>query len=240
MSNNNTSTIALALVQGTTIKNKTAARVTGDKVGLPTYTAWVNAVNSARLAFYRYQHIKDGNAIREAHGKESVDIEPAKQKAMEALQSILDVVGEVHGYKLRKSDAMLDLLAEKSKKDTDELAGEAMTVGSQVKNYKTQLKNGGNEEFIADIQNKLSEAEVRLSELKKLPGSAKPADGACSEKAFIKGIERKMGEIIAEQYAKTPEQVQKEEDDRKAQKKAKKQAQRQAAAEAKKAEATAK
>ena len=227
MNNANTSIIALALTQGTTTRNKTAARVTGDKIGLEQYTKWHTALSNARMPFYRYAKAIEDIAIKKSHG-ETVTIEKSvDDAAMQALQTILDTVGEVHGYALHKSRELLDMLSVSALKDTEELVGEAYTVNSQIQNYRKQLRQGGNAEYIADIEGKLSEAEEELKELKKLPGSCKPADGATSLSSFIKNMERKLGKVVDKQYRKTPEQVEQEEADRKAKSKAKSKANRQ-------------
>lgn len=225
--NANTSNIAMALIQGTTIRNKTAARVTGDKVGLTEYTAWTTALSNARMPFYKYAKALEDNAIKSAHGEELIDMNPLKDAAKPVLRTLLTVIGEVHGYKLHGTDELLEYLCKTALKDTDVLIGEALTVASQVANYKTQLKNGGNDEYIADVEEKLEAAEENLKELKKLPGSCKTEDGACSLTAFIKAMERRLGKVISKQYRKGWEQVQKEEEDKKAQAKANKKANRQ-------------
>ena len=231
----NTSNIALALTQGTSIRNKTAARVTGDKVGLTAYSEWHTALTGARMPFYRHAKAIEDTAIVTAHGDTATDFKPIEDAAMQALQTVLDTVGEVHGYKLHKSRELLSMLSVCALKDSEELVGEAYTVASQVKNYKEQLRNGGNDEFIANIEKKLSEAEEKLSELKKLPGSCKPADGATTLNNFIKSMERKLGKVVDKQYRKTPEQVEQEEAERKAKSKEKSKANRRAKRAAEKA-----
>lgn len=235
---NNTSIIAQALAQGLTIKNKTAARVTGDKVGIETYTAWVSAAESARLAFYAYWFAKDYNAKLIANGKEAKDIEPQKDAAHKALATLLSIIGEVNGHPLHKSQEMLDTILTCSVKEKDFLTGEAELVASQIKNYKKQLREGGNAAFIADIEEKLTAAEEKLRLLKKNVGSSKPDDGRVSDKVFIKNIERKMGLYITEQLAKSPEQLDAEEAERKAKKKAERAERQRTKRAAKKTEAT--
>lgn len=231
----NTSNIALALTQGTTVRNKTAARVTGDKVGLPAYSEWHTALSNARMPFYRYAKVIEDAAIQSAHSGTVKDYKDIEDAAMQALQTVLDTVGEVHGYKLHKSRELLSMLSVCALKDSEELVGEAYTVASQVKNYREQLRQGGNAEFIANIEGKLSESEEKLKELKKLPGSCKPADGATTLNSFIKNMERKLGKVVDKQYRKTPEQVEQEEAERKAKSKEKSKANRRAKRAAEKA-----
>lgn len=227
MSEKKTSIVALALIQGTTTRNKSAARVTGNKVGLDNYTAWYTALTAARMPFYRYAKALEDNAIRISHGEDAIDMTPFEDECLPLLSNILTAIGEVHGYNLRRSKELLSMLSACALKDSEELVGEALTVNSQIQNYRAQLRAGGNDEFIADIEKKKTEADERLKELKKLPGSCKPADGATSVTSFIKNMERKLGVVIDKQYRKGAEQVQKEEEERKAQSKAKAKANRQ-------------
>lgn len=231
----NTSIIALALSKGTSIKNKSAAKVTGDKVGLDNYSKWTSALEVARPKFHKYQSTKDYNAKMKALGKEAKDLTPFKDDAMDALQAMLDAIGLVNGFALVRSKELLDILSPFAMSEKDELTGEALTVASQIKNYTTQIKGGGNEAFISDLEEKKSAAEENLRLLKKCEGSAKPSTNMATMTAFTKAIERKMGTVINGQLAKTTEEIQAEEDKRKADKKAKAKAYRQAKREAEKA-----
>lgn len=235
---NNTSIIAQALAQGLTIRNKTAAKLTGDKIGVDNYAMWTAAMENARLSFYAYWFAKDYNAKLEANGKDTKDIQNQKDAAHKALVSLLTIIGEVNGHPLRKSNDMLDTLLHLSTKNKDALAGEAELVASQIKNYKSQLKDGGNDDFIADIEEKLTAAEEKLRLLKKTVGSSKVDDGRASYASFCKAVERELAKYVTMQLSKTPEELDKEEAERKAKSKANAKANRQRKRAAAKATAT--
>ena len=144
-----------ALVLNHTVKNRKAATINGEQVGVSKFAAWKNACNTAFEAFYRYQK----NCVDVAIGTESKADTTA---AFSALQTILDLIGEVNGHSLTKSLEMLTILSSYAVKDKNEYAGEALTVSSNLKDLRKSLKNvhtGMNEEYVRSLERQIAEAE---------------------------------------------------------------------------------
>ena len=127
--------IANTLSIGGTVYNKSAARITGDKVGAENYAAWKSAMTVAHEKLYRYAKAVDDIA----HGK-TVDVAQAKTAGMNALQAILDLVGEINGRTIAKDEDMFCGFVKYAVAERTELVGNALYIKSQLDNAKARLK----------------------------------------------------------------------------------------------------
>ena len=78
-----------------------------------------------------------------------------------------------------------------------------------------------NEEYVADLTAKYEEAKIKLAELKKLEDSCTTAYTRVTFNAFRSKVEQTMGAIVAEQNAKTWEELEAEKEERRKARRAK-------------------
>ena len=210
----NKKTIASALVDNMTVSNSSKAKLTAEVVGVEEFASWKFAETIAYEALYRYAAARHNVA----HEGESARVDSKLiSNAMQAIQMMLDCIGEVNGYAIGKNQAMLDVLAGCAIAAKKPLAGEAFKQDSIVKNYRNQLKevnDGMSEEYVADLTAKYEAAKIKLEELKKLEDSCTTVYARVTFNGFRSKIEQAMGAIVAEQNAKTWEELEAEKEER--------------------------
>lgn len=214
-------TIANALTDNMSVANSSKAKITVEAVGVEAFTNWKFAETMAYEALYRY-------AVSRRHaaniGGEAVADAKIVSTAMNTIQLMLDCIGEVNGHPVCKNQSMLDLLANCVIVAKKPLAGEALKLDSIVKNYRAQLKavsEGMNEEYIEQLNADYLAAKIKLDELKKLEGSCTTEETRVTFNAFRFKIEQAMGIIVAEQEAKTWEELEAEKEERRKARRAK-------------------
>ena len=221
----NNTIFADALIHNATIKTRRSAMINGGQVGIENYAKWRTVTHNAFELFYKYQTACMHNAI--AAGADPADT----TRAMNALQEILDLIGEVKGHKIIKSVDMLVIVSKYAMKDKEDLVGEALTVKSQLDNYKKEYKDvhtGMNPKYVEELEKKIEETSAKLTALKCETNSAKTYKTRNNESTFRFNLERTLAQIINKQEAKTWEELEAEEEARKAERKAKAKAYRQA------------
>lgn len=211
-------TIANALMDNMTIANSSKAKLDAEKVGVDEFSSWKFAETIAYEALYRYASARN-NA---AHMGENASVDATiTSNAMKAIQMLLDCIGEVNGHAICKNQSMLDVLAGCVIAAKKPLAGEALKQDSIVKNYRNQLNDGMSEEYVADLTAKYEAAKIKLAELKKLEDSCTTVYTRVTFNAFRSKIEQAMGAVVAEQNAKTWEELEAEKEERRKARRAK-------------------
>lgn len=217
----NKKTIASALVDNMTVSNSSKAKLAAEVVGVEEFASWKFAETVAYEALYRYAAARHNVA----HEGESARVDSKLiSNAMQAIQMMLDCIGEVNGYAICKNQAMLDVLAGCAIAAKKPLAGEAFKQDSIVKNFRAQLKevnDGMSEEYVADLTAKYEAAKIKLEELKKLEDSCTTVYARVTFNGFRSKIEQAMGAIVAEQNAKTWEELEAEKEERRKARRAK-------------------
>lgn len=216
--------IAETLVMNLTIKNHKDAVINGNSVGSENNAKWQFAMKKLWEACYSYQCACFNNAKTGA----PVD----NEKAMNAIQEVLDLIGAVNEFKIHRSPEMLAAISGFAIRDTEKLAGEALTVKSQLKNYEKEYENihaGMNPGYIKALEKNIEEAKATLKALTGTTGSADKGKGKVSYNTFKYKTETNLAQIISEQKAKTWEELEAEEKERKAKKKEAKKAAKAAA-----------
>lgn len=217
----NKKTIASALMDNMTVSNSSKAKLAAEVVGVEEFASWKFAETMAYEALYRYAAARHNVA----HEGESARVDSKLvSNAMQAIQLMLDCIGEVNGYAICKNQAMLDVLAGCAIAAKKPLAGEALKQDSIVKNYRSQLKDvndGMSEEYVADLTAKYEAAKIKLEELKKLEDSCTTVYARVTFNGFRSKIEQAMGAIVAEQNAKTWEELEAEKEERRKARRAK-------------------
>lgn len=218
---------AQTITVGGTIYNKSTARITGDKVGAENYATWKSAMAVAHSKFYDYAKAVDDSA----KGR-TVDVKQAKTEGMDALQEILNIIGEINGHTIVKDEELFGEFIKYAVKEKTELMGRAMTIKSQLDNAKAYLKtlnfNGVNPETLENAAQEVVRLEEELKLAKKEANSGKPYDDKASFNAFCTNFERKLAKIASDQYMKSWEELEAEEEARRAERRAKAKARRQA------------
>ena len=92
-------TIAIALMDNMTVSNSSKAKLSAELVGVDEFSSWKFAETIAYEALYRYAAARH-NA---AHMGESASVDSKiTSNAMQAVQMMLDCVGEVNGHVFRQ------------------------------------------------------------------------------------------------------------------------------------------
>jgi len=224
--NNNMNIIAQALVRNSTIANNKEATINGGQVGIDTYATWKTALENAHRNFYKYEC---ATIIASIDPDKST--KDAKSEAFKSLQAILDLVGEVNGHALHKSEELLNNLSKYSILDRKQLTGNAEFINSQLKNLKAEFNkpnNGASEEWIADMEKRIAAKEEELKLAKKQTDSASKFKTRAKYGTFATKMECALAQIIKGQEAKTWEELEAEEQARKDAAKARRKAARQA------------
>ena len=205
MKNTNT-IIAEALLKNFTVKNHKDATINGGQVGVDIYGKWDIAIKAAHECFYTYQHDVVDVAIAKSA---SVDT----TRAMNALQELLDLIGEVNGHAITKNSAMLEMVSKHAIKSKEDLVGRAMTIASELKNLRSEynnLSNGVNPEYVEKLEKDIADKEAELKLEKSKPDSAKKFQTRTSLAVFRYNVERALAEIISKQSTKTWEELEAE------------------------------
>lgn len=214
-------TIANALMDNMTVSNSGKAKLTAEVVGVEEFASWKFAETIAYEALYRYAAARHNVA----HEGESARVDSKlTTNAMQAIQMMLDCIGEVNGYAICKNQAMLDVLAGCAIATKKPLAGEALKQDSIVKNFRSQLKevnDGMSEEYVDQLNADYVAAKIKLDELKKLENSCTTVYTRVTFNGFRSKIEQAMGAIVAEQNAKTWEELEAEKEERRKARRAK-------------------
>jgi hypothetical protein len=227
-------TIANALMDNMTIANSSKAKLDAEKVGVDEFSSWKFAETVAYEALYRYASARNNTA----HMGENASVDATlTSNAMKSIQMLLDCIGEVNGHAICKNQSMLDVLADCVIATKKPLAGEALKQDSIVKNFRSQLKevnDGMSAEYVEKLTSDYESAKIKLAELKKLEDSCTTVCTRVTFNSFRAKLELAMGGIVAEQDAKTWEELEAEKEERRKARRAKTAEKKKAAKEAEK------
>lgn len=218
--------IATALVYNSTIMHNKTATINGGQIGVEAFGVWKSAMENAHKSFYKYEcAIISASINPEKSAKEST------AEAMNSLQAILDLVGEVNGHAIVKSADLLNVLAKHSIVAKKERTGNAMLIASQLKNYRQELRNapnGSSEEYITSLEKNILAKEEELRIADKQAESASKYNSRTNFSRFCTNFEAELAKVVKGQEAKSWEELEAEEQARKEARKARHKAQRQA------------
>ena len=204
------SSIATVLNQASTIKSapKSHAFVKSN-CSATEYAVFSVSIKNALDALYALGAGMHNNKVNRTNGAEDkvVDLGDVRTTAGNAVQKILDSIGNVQGHKLIKNAELINDLAKKTVDTRGALVGDALTAKSDADYYRDRIKEGGNAEYLAEMQEKLDIAKATSTLLQGKPGSRDGKPTRINDTTAFKSIERELMDIVAKQYAKTPEQV---------------------------------
>lgn len=218
--------IAKALVYNSTIHNNKAATISGEQIGVESFGSWKTAIEAAWGAFYKYDC-----ALITASINPEKSAKEATTAAMNALQGVLDLVGEVNGHAIHKTADLLNILAKHAIIAKKERTGNAMLIASQLKNYRAELRdvpNGASEDYVANLEAKIAEKEEELRLADKQTDSASKYNTRANFARFRINFECELAKIVKGQEAKSWEELEAEEQARKEERKARARARKQA------------
>lgn len=204
----NTMTIfAEALVSNLDYKN---TRVNGEAVGVGNARLWIKAVKDLlipayRVRVYRYNHMGDAETVT-----------PCDETPLyNALQVVLDMVGEVNGAKLDTRNCAEEIIANAMKFRVIDTSPEM----AHAHNMKKQSAKNLREDETEENQAEFDKWDEECKRLEGLPGNCKRIPDVQAEATFVKAVEHLLGAAITKQEAKSAEEVE-------AEKEAKRQARR--------------
>ena len=225
--------ISEVLTVNRTIVNNSAAKITSDKVGVDTFAEWSFAIKCAYESLYKFTEAQHTHALDNSKviDKNIID------HAYNAIQMLLDCIGEVNGHKLVKNESMLNELCKAVYQDKKVLIGDTLLQKSIVDNLRKELNaipNGADEKYTLEVTKKYETAKIKLDELKKTEQSCATYRQRTSLNSFVTKLEKTLSMYVTKQAMKTWEELETEEKERKEQAKerakARRQAKRQAAA----------
>ena len=206
--NNNTMSIYEALMNGKSIANKSAMRISESRVSVDDFAKWSAAMKTALDPFYQYACEVRKVAIAETFGEEYVISQKVKDVAFPALANIFACIGKVNGFVLRANDEIMAQVAMTAVVMHTTLIGEADTQASIVKNLYAEVKsfaNGMNPEYIRAKTLEYETAKEKLALLKKQEGSCKRERVKASPNAFRIALEIELASLVTKQENIAPE-----------------------------------
>lgn len=233
------SVIAIALLDGLNIADTKTARINAVNTSPDIARDWVNAVTRCQKSFYDYQKYVVDSIIDgiSDHTRTRITTD-----AYADLRVLIDMIGDINGYKLEVSADLLNKLSELVYSDKKKLSGEAQLLASKIRNTQKLLKEQSPHSVnYADNCKKLNDEiehlKDKLKAEKTLLGSAESEYKPATLNTFRNKLELRLGMFVNAQRLIPREvleaQKKAEAEARKAARKAKRQAQRQAEAQAK-------
>lgn len=228
MNNIKKSTIAECLV----FNNRFATvKLSADQLGAESLKQWTDAVKSLQQSAYAVA-VKCENDHAQT---ESVTVD--KSALFAALREVLALVGEVNGHKLYSNDALATLIIGYANRRTNQDSPELQLVKSQISNNKKTLSvyegtNGVNPDSIAALKNTIAELEAQRDALIAEADNRIKVVTRTTANTFRLDVEHALARAIAEQSAKTWEQLEAEAEERRAARRAKTKAKKSAKAQA--------
>jgi hypothetical protein len=216
MKTNEMSIFAEALINNREYKN---ARVNGESVGVANSRAWIAAVKALRMPayasrVYRYNHMGDAETVSACD----------QSTLYNALAKVLEMVGTVNGAKLNAKNCAEEIISSAVRFRVVDITAEMAHARCEKKLAKKALE----EEETEETQANYDQWDAEVKRLEELPGNCKKIAEIQSETAFVKAVEILLGDAIKKQNMKSAEQVQAEEEAKRAERRAKTKAKQQA------------
>lgn len=233
MSNTKTftnSTLADCLVDN----NRFATRkLTADQLGAENFRGWNNLIDELHKVAYSVYSKCENDDIAKATSV--LNLEPL----FTSIRKVLTLVGDINGHKVFPTAELATLIIGYSGKRANADSPELQLVLSKIRNRKKELAeykdtNGVRPETIKAMEDEIVELEDKKAELLAEPDNRIKKPTRTSTAMFRLEVEHRLARVIADQKAKSWEELEAEEEARKAERKAKAKA-RKAAKKAEKA-----
>ena len=208
MSKNVTTTTAL--VDCIVDNNRFATRkLTAEQLGAENFRNWKDLIADLhRVAYIAYSECENNDlAIDSAN----IDLSPI----FNSLRTILAQFGEVNGHKLSANAELATLIIGYSGKRANADSPELQLVNSKIRNRTKELAeyentNGVNPESIKALKDELAELKDKKSELLEEPDNRIKKPTRTSTDMFRLEVEHRLARVVAEQKAKTWEELEAE------------------------------
>lgn len=232
------STIADCLVDN----NRFATRkLTAEQLGAENLRSWTDAVSKLHLAAYSIYAKCENDNLAEATA--NLDLTPL----FDVIRGILEGIGDINGHKVYPTAELATLIIGYSGKRGNVDSPELQLARSKKANRVNELRkyqklNGVNPECIKALETEIEELDNEIAELLDQPDNRIKKPTRTSDNAFRLEVEHRFARVIANQMAKSWEELEAEDAARKADRKAKakaRKAAKKAEEAAKKAEANA-
>lgn len=189
-------------------------RITADHIGAEGLSLWNTLISNLHSSAYSVYALCENSDLQAEDS--SVD----KSEVYNALRAILSALGEVKGHKLYANEELALLAIGYSGKRGNQDSFALKSCLEDIRYYSKKLKeyketNGVNPEAIESLEKKVEELEQQKSDLLKAPDNRIKAPTRTSSTQFRLDIEHKLARVIAEQQAKTWEELEAEEQARK-------------------------
>lgn len=217
MKNFTNSTIAECLVDN----NRFATRkLTADQLGAESFRSWTDSISKLHLAAYSIYAKCENDNISQA--TEHLDLTPL----FDVIRSILEGIGDINGHKVYPTAELATLIIGYSGKRANADSPELQLVLSKIRNRKKELAeykdtNGVKPETIKAMEDEIVELEDKKAELLTEPDNRIKKPTRTSTAMFRLEVEHRLARVIADQKAKSWEELEAEEEARKAERKAK-------------------
>ena len=211
------STLANCLVDNNRFANR---KLTADQLGAESFRSWNDAVADLHSAAYSvYVKCENDNL---AKATANLDLTPLFDK----IRGILDGIGDINGHKVYPTAELATLIVGYSGKRANADSPELQLCLSKIRNRKKELAeyektNGVNPDSIKAMKDEIAVLEEIKEDLLAKPDNRFKKPTRTSESAFRLEIEHRFARVIANQMAKTWEELEAEDAARKADRKAK-------------------
>jgi hypothetical protein len=194
-------------------------KVTKEQVDENSFKAWKALVEKTHRAAYSvYAYCENNNLTAE---NASVD----KTALFDALREILAVVGDVNGHRLYANEALaLNIIGYAGRRGNNDSAAlkdiiDEISIKSRRLKQEQAYPNG-KEEYLASLEARIAELEEQRDALLAQPDQRIKQPTMTAKETFRGDLERRIARAIAEQQAKSLEELDAEEAARKEARKA--------------------
>lgn len=211
------STIADCLVDN----NRFATRkLTAEQLGAENLRSWTDAVSKLHLAAYSIYARCENDNLAEATA--NLDLTPL----FDVIRGILEGIGDINGHKVYPTAELATLIIGYSGKRANADSPELQLCLSKIRNRKKELAeyektNGVNPNAIEAMKGEIAALEEEKDALLAQPDNRIKKPTRTSDAMFRLEVEHRFARVIAEQMAKSWEELEAEAEARKAERKAK-------------------
>ena len=208
---NNKITVSNTTLQDCLINNNRYAgvRLNADQLGAENLKAWNDLMVSLHSVAYSVYAFCENNGLT----VESSTVN--KSDVYNALRAILAVIGEVNGHKLYANEELATLIIGYAGKRANADSPELQLCLSKLRNRQKELAeyentNGVNPASIKKMREEIEKLQEEKSDLLKSPDNRIKVATRSSANAFRLEVEHKLARAIANQKAKTWEELEAE------------------------------
>lgn len=186
-----------------------SALINAKHIGAEDLKAWTTLVNNLHIAAYRVYVTCENSGL--TVDSKSVD----KTPVYEALRAILAIIGDVNGHKLYANEELATLVIGYSGKRGNADSPALQYCLSKLGNRKRELAkakdiNGLEPKYIKSLEDQIAELEEEKKELLSSADNRVKKPTRTTANAFRLDLEHRLARVIADQKAKTWEELEAE------------------------------